>query len=309
MKWFYGFYPTDRIKINNKYHYISDFFPQINILFSIWPIISSHQYFYRKIKIKSFRRVFSIPEKTEVIADSGSFSYYRLKNNFGIQWNLKSILKIYDAIKPNFAVHNDIPISFLKKIKDIDTKRILEKNLSNANCFLKSIQNKQYEPIGVAQGINEEDYINQILELYYLGYNYVGIGGIAYKGEKRIDSILTSIFQNIRIDKLKIKLHVFGVGRINILKKYKIYSFDNTSPLNDSHRDKIGKRTYYYLIDDKGKSFVKGSLFDLQKQNYRIKCNCPVCNILSEEILLTGSAYTNHSRAFHNAYIYNKCLL
>lgn len=76
MKWFYGLHPTDRIIFNNKSCFISDFFPHINILFSIWPIIYNHQYLYRKIKSKSFRKYFSINDNTELMADSGSFVVY-----------------------------------------------------------------------------------------------------------------------------------------------------------------------------------------------------------------------------------------
>lgn len=308
MKWFYGLYPTDRIKINNKYYYISNFFPKINILFSVWPIISRCKSYYTKIKEASFREVFSIPHDTEVIADSGSFSYFRSKVKINFEWNLQKIVKIYDLIKPNYAVHNDIPISLIKRKDSLIINKSLNKNLVNAKNFKKVCKNKEYNLIGVAQGVSLEDYVNQILDLYYLGYNYIGLGGIAYSGVKKIDSILSLISKNNEIGKLKIKLHIFGVGRITLLKKYQIYSFDNTSPLIDSHRDGAGKRTYYYIFDEIEKVIKKNSLIDLQKKKYNVTCKCPVCVMLSNDILLTGSAFTNHSRAFHNAHIYQKAI-
>lgn len=306
MKWFYGLYPTDRIKIKNDYYYISNFFPKINILFSIWPILSNCRYFFNKIKNASFRGVFSISKNTEVIADSGAFGYYRLKDKSKINLNLNSILRTYDIIKPDYAVHNDIPISFLGKGSNFDKNKLLKKNLSNARVFLKKYRIQGSKLVGVAQGISNEDYKEQIMELYHIGYNYIGIGGIAFLGGKRINSILRNIFQNIEINKLKINLHIFGVGRLFILKQFKIYSFDNTTPLNDSHRDKFGKRTYYYIFDKSENSYKKESLSKLRNQKYQVICTCPVCKILQNEILLTGSAFRNHSRAFHNANIYQK---
>jgi len=194
MKWFYGLYPTDRLKIKNKYYYISDFFPHIKIMFSIWPLFSKCKSFLNKIQNYSFKVVFSIPKETEVIADSGAFGYYRSKNKYNISWNLQKILKIYDIIKPDFAVHNDIPVSFINENDPANINKLLQKNLENAKKFIKMVKNKDYSPIAVAQGTTENDYVNQIQALYHFGYNYIGIGGIAYLGAKRISSILSSIF-------------------------------------------------------------------------------------------------------------------
>lgn len=308
MKWYYGLYPTDRIKIKNKYKYLSDFFPDINIMFSIWPLIYRCNHYLSKIKNDSFRHVFSIPNETEVIADSGAFGYHRLKNKCKLDWNLKIILKLYRYIKPNYAVHNDIPVNFLIKNRTRFIQKLLKKNIRNALEFIKCTKDEIFTPIGVAQGVMYEDYIRQIEELYSIGYKYIGIGGIAYLGLKRINLILSNIFRNDDIKRLKLKIHIFGVGKYDILKKYPIHSFDNTTPLNDSHRDKSGKRTYYYIINNMKNSFSKRSIFELQKINYKVQCKCPVCQILSEEIIYTGSALRNHSRAFHNAYTYNKMI-
>ncbi|MEJ2248658.1 MAG: hypothetical protein P8Y97_03240 [Candidatus Lokiarchaeota archaeon] len=259
-----------------KYYYISDFFPQINIMFSIWPIITNNSYIYKKIKNQSFRKYFTIPKKTEVMVDSGSFSYYRLKNKNIKEIKLNEILKTYEIICPNYAVHNDIPVSFLQT--KIDKEKLLNKNLINAKQFINKINLNKYIPIGVAQGITKEDYLKQILELYFLGYDYIGIGGIAYLSEVKINSILSYIFQNLNLKKIGIKIHIFGVGRFNILKRFPINSFDCSTPLNDSHRDKVGKRTYYYILNNDSKDIIKKSIRSFQKHSYNIKCYCTLCN-------------------------------
>ena len=92
MKWFYGLYPTDRIKIQDNYYYISDFFPEINIIFSIWILLYRCKSYYSKIKQKPFREVFSINQKTEVMVDSGAFGFYRSKCKNNINWSLKEVL-------------------------------------------------------------------------------------------------------------------------------------------------------------------------------------------------------------------------
>ncbi len=305
MKWYFGLYPTDRIKINGKYFYISHFFPKIKIIFSIWPLISVCKSFYHKIKNSSFRTFFSIDSNTELILDSGAFGFYRLynSNNF---LNVDKILKIYELIQPNYGVHNDIPIFFLKSRINFNLDALKLKNIENAKKFLKKAQKYNFKPIGVAQGLTEEDYIDQLLELYHIGYEYIGIGGIAYSRDQRIRKILNSIEEFIIKNKIKIKIHVFGVGRLHLLKNYNIFSFDNTTPLNDAHRDKSGKRTYYYILDEKCKKLVKESLIILRQKKFKPNCRCPLCSLLSNEILHTGSALRNHSRAFHNAYLYNK---
>lgn len=306
MKWFYGLYPTDRIKIKGKYYYITNFLPKLNILFSIWPFISNCRFIYNKLKDKPFKTIFNISRNSEIIADSGSFSFYRLKNRNNMKLTLSKLIEIYDSIKPNFAVHNDIPIKYFKLSKNIIKKKLLKKNLINAKLFLNKTNNKNYKPIGVAQGITGKDYISQILDLYSFGFDYIGIGGMAYLGSNSLNEILISISEKIKFDKLKIRLHIFGVGRLEVLKNFKIYSFDNTTPLNDSHRDKQGKRTYYYFLDKMNSKIIKKPLYTLQNQKFKVICTCPLCKLISNEILKTGSALRNHSRAFHNAFIYQK---
>ena len=300
MKWFFGLYPGDKVKIKGSYYYISDFFPEINILFNIYYILKKNK-LYKEIENYSFDKIFSI-KNNKVMADSGSFIYYR-KNIKPPR--IDTLIRRYRLINPDYAVHNDIPISFLKK--NIKSSTLLKKNLTNAKEFLMRSKNENYIPIGVAQGFNKHTYLKQIKELYYLGFEVIGIGGIAKKSNSLIKEYLEFVKDFVK--KNKIKIHIFGVGRFDPLKNIPIYSFDNTSPVQDAHRDSIGKVSYYYWITNK-KSIKKLSLFDINNGliEFNEKCCCEMCEIFQDEIFQTGKAPRNRARSYHNAYIYQKCL-
>lgn len=301
MKWFFGLYPGDRVLINGSYHYISEFFPKINILFNSKYLIKKNS-LYKKVEELGFRELFSIYE-ADLFLDSGSYFYYRYNE---LPPKISTLIKRYDFVNPDYVAHNDIPVAFLNT-QNHNIKKLLRKNLWNAVDFLKITRDRDYISVGIAQGINEIDYLRQIKELYHIGYNYIGIGGIARKSTKVIRKFLSYVSDFVK--KNKIKLHLFGIGRLDIIKDAPIYSFDNTSPVQDAHRDSIGKVSYYYWLTNK-KSIKKLSLFDINNGliEFNENCYCDMCEIFQEEIFQTGKAPRNRARSYHNAYIYQKCL-
>jgi len=296
--WYYGLHPTDGIQISGRYYHINYFFPKINVLFNIMYLVKKNS-LYQKVSENSFRNYFSL-EDNLLLCDSGSFVYYRKNKD---PPPLLTLIDRYDLVQPDFVVHNDIPVSFF--VTDYTKKeKFLKKNIENAKTFLIATKNKEYLPIGVAQGLTRNDYYQQIKQLYHLGYDYIGIGGIAKKGTKFIRLLLESV-SRLTLE-LKIKLHIFGVGRFKILNGLPIHSFDNTIPLQDAHRDSIGKVSYFYIIN-KRKILEKIPLIKIanEKLESEIECFCPVCEIFGEEIYLTGKAPRNRARAVHNASVYD----
>jgi len=298
MKWFFGLYPGDKVKINGTYFYISDFFPDINILFNVFYILKKNK-LYNKIISQGFRNVFSIKDNL-ILVDSGSYIYYRY--NLSIP-SVDKIIQRYRLINPEYVVHNDIPVGFLND--KANKNRFLQKNLSNAKIFSRKTKNENYQKIGVAQGTTKEEYLEQIKELFHMDYEIIGIGGIARKSTIRIREYLDYI--KSYVEKNKIKLHIFGVGRFDAIKNMPIYSFDNTSPVQDAHRDSNGLRTYYYHLNGK-MEIIKLSLLDIEKGTIKVedKCTCEMCKIFQEKIFQTGKAPRNRARSYHNALMYQK---
>lgn len=155
----------------------------------------------------------------------------------------------------------------IKKIKRKLTKKEKEERwnltLNNAEeMFNKSLE-KKYENlrlIGVTQGLNHTSYGLGVKKLLDIGYDYVGLGGLARKPTNYIINVLEKVTQQIKREikrrgkryklPVKIGLHLFGLGRQNFLGnmiQYGVSSFDSASLLRTSW---LSSEKNYLLDED-----------------------------------------------------------
>ncbi len=117
--------------------------------------------------------------------------------------------------------------------------------LNNAEQFLIAARalGRGFTPVGVIQGWSPKSMAQAAVSLCNMGYKYLAVGGMV---PLRIDQIEQAIAAIRDAIPGRVRLHVLGFGKteeLDRLRKYKIASFDTTSPLVRAFKD--GKRNYY----------------------------------------------------------------
>jgi len=139
--------------------------------------------------------------------------------------------------------------------------------LDNAEIMYKKSREKKYEKmrlIGVTQGVDHEHYEIGLKKLFEIGFDYVALGGLVRKPNRYIINVLERIHPIIQreMDKrnkknkiqTRIGLHLFGIGRVNLLDKmlqYGVTSFDNAyhrKAWTDSKKNYLINGDYYTAI-------------------------------------------------------------
>jgi len=255
------------------------------------------------------KEVLKIPNKITLMTDSGAYQYISPEYE-EIPISPEELMELYRKLQTDIGVHLDWPIT-----PNLDRKMIRKRyktTLENALIFKELTEKEKYRKIkiiAVTQGLTPSMH-KKCAETYVkLGFKYIGIGGLVpllrFRTKydevyKIIDGVL-SVTKNIR----KIKIHLFGVGNINILKKYEHLSeklsFDNATPtLSAIKGDIIFFNPHYERFNiAKNKSKIKR----------KIPCiYCPACKKYGRNILKRGKREWNFGRAVHN-YVHYKMFL
>ena len=193
-----------------------------------------------------------------VIGDSGAWLY---KYEEEPPISVKELLDYYVKIKIPIGTHLDHMI--LKTIRVDGHKRELTQrekekrwkvNLYNARETMELLNKEKFnglQIIGVVQGWDVESYRVAARQLLEMGYDYLGVGGIARKPTSQLVKIVEAI--NKEIDKLpsekrdKIKLHLFGFARLRLipfLMSKRVVSFDTAAPLRQAWES--GEHNYHF---------------------------------------------------------------
>lgn len=130
--------------------------------------------------------------------------------------------------------------------------------LSMASEFLaRSKGMTHFVPLGVIQGWSANSMAWAAAQMVRMGYDYLAVGGLVPLKVPQIHAALEAIRAAIPD---RVKLHLLGFGKIEQLgefERYKIASFDTTSPLlrafkdavkNYFARDSNGELSYYTAI-------------------------------------------------------------
>ncbi len=235
--------PTDGLKVTS--HEIYGTAPYDGILVS-------------KVKIeenkKNLRRVqkSGIHEhlnfKGPVFGDCGAYGYI---NDRDPPFSPVEIADYYNALGFDYGVSVDHLI--VPAVEDEKQYRF-DLTMKNAESFLKRHQERAYSyvPIGAAQGWNPSSYQDAVKALLDMGYKYIAIGGLTRAQTSNILKVMRAVHDVIEKHDDDIKVHLFGVARINALRTLQelgLSSFDSASHLR---RSWLGARSNYILSGDKG---------------------------------------------------------
>ena len=207
----------------------------------------------RRIKMQGIKRFLRYYDG-EIFGDNGAFSYHMLDEP---PYSVSETVTFYEKCKFNYGMSVDHIIFEYDKRFDTDGEfddnyKVTEKmqtrydiTINNAKEFLKEC-NKQkvnFHPIGVVQAWSPNSMKRAARELIDMGYTYIAIGGLVPLDINSCEEIVKSVRDEIGYD---IKIHLLGFAKAKQLDrfiKYKITSFDSTSPLIRAFKD--DKDNYY----------------------------------------------------------------
>lgn len=251
------------------------------------------------------------PEK--LMVDSSAFFY--IFNNVALPPQ-KEIFKhqlriIKGANCKIMLTHLDRPINH-KSFNSINVYNAIEKTLGNAYEFLELINrhhlydNYDFQPIGVIQGNDKLSLQYCANELKKIGFKKFGLGSLAVLFNP--NEIMKRIKWACDIVGGE-NLHVFGISRLDIIEeliRVNIMSLDSTRPIKAAIYNGIFYsnpfRTFGITMAQNASSYGKTI-------SETLPCDCPVCSINPDAILVTGNKKSINDRAVHNYYHLIKHLL
>ena len=196
--------------------------------------------------------------KGPVIGDSGAWLY---KNQEAPPYSVRELLEYYVKLKIPVGAHLDHGIFKTINVDGIRRELTLEEKkkrwqitIDNARETMELLQKEKFNHlkiIGVIQGWDLESYRKAAREILKMGYDYIGIGGIARRPTSQLVKIVEVV--NKEINKLpterkkQIKIHLFGFARLRLipfLMKKRVVSFDTASPLRQAWES--GEHNYLF---------------------------------------------------------------
>jgi hypothetical protein len=200
----------------------------------------------------------------KILGDCGAFGYIKEDEP---PYQTQDILKYYQQIGVDYGVSIDHLIVGGFATVGIREKRY-DLTIKNAQDFLDKYKkgNYNFEPIGAVQGWSPESYADAVSKYINMGYKYIAIGGLAREKNDIIINILKAIYPELKSD---IKLHLFGVGRLNLIPIFRhlgVTSFDSASPLRKAWLD---PEANYHCIT--GDIYAAVRIPNIDRYNVRIK--------------------------------------
>jgi len=228
---------------------------------------------YQLIMDKGAHGFLRLPKSFEIMGDCGAWGYITYDEP---PFKTEEIIDYYATCGFNYGVSIDhliVPMVF--KDKPGEKEKRWKITIENAREFFDIWMSKDkyiqsFRPIGVAQGWDVESYRKAVVELLNMGYDYIGLGGLAKAQTGKLESkseskLLLPVLQGVWLDlkkymdktKKKIDLHVFGVARpshLQTMSSLGVTSFDSASPLR---RAWIGATSNYFSINGRSYSAIR----------------------------------------------------
>lgn len=185
-----------------------------------------------------------------IMGDCGAFSYRAAKTP---PYKIDDTLEFYEdgAFTHGCSVDHLI-FDFLddSAAGPTEARRRFDITLDNAENFLKGSKalGRCFTPVGVIQGWSAKSMAQAGALLCKQGYKYLAVGGMVPLKIEQIEAALSAIRGAIP---RSTRIHLLGFGKteqLDRLRKYRISSFDTTSPLLRAFKD--GRRNYYARTDD-----------------------------------------------------------
>lgn len=219
---------------------------------------------YEHILNEGIHGFLRLPKTFEIMGDCGAWGYI---DEDEPPFKAEEVLDYYVSCGFNYGVSVD---HMIVPAHAEQNERRLEITIDNAREMFELLQSKDkylnsIRIIGAAQGWDVNSYRQSVRQLLKIGYDYIGLGGLARaptgtentsSQSKTVLNVVKSacieISKWMKNDRRRVDLHVFGVARPQImpsLARYGVTSFDSASFLR---RAWLGASTNYYTFGGKG---------------------------------------------------------
>ena len=256
---------------------------------------------YERILERGIHQFLHLPPEIEIMGDCGAWGYIDKEEP---PFEVGEVLDYYVRCGFNYGVSVDhliVPAYDDQKERrwkiTIDRAREMHRLWSSREDYQRSVR-----IIGVAQGWDVGSYREAVRELLDIGYDYVGLGGLARsptgtKSEKEgtknilnvVKGVWTDITKWIDENKRRIDVHIFGVARPQLLPelvKYGVTSFDSASFLR---RAWLSAQNNYHTLDGKSYSAIR---IPQVERSPALKGNTnPYLKVLEQEALNATRSY------------------
>jgi hypothetical protein len=183
-----------------------------------------------------------LPAQYELLGDCGAWGYIREPEP---TFTPAEALTLYEQLGVDHGVSVDhlIVTEF-----EHEKQQRYDITLRNAEQFLKLHRERscQFTPIGAVQGWDPESYVKAALAEVAMGYDYLGLGGLARSNTATVRSVVEAVSTAVPDH---VRLHVFGVARLPLLPLFiqrKIASVDSAAPLRQAW---LSANDNYYTLD------------------------------------------------------------
>ena len=214
----------------------------------------------RRIMEQGIHDFLHLPPNFEIMGDCGAFGYIEQDEP---PFGTKETLDYYINCRFNYGVSIDHLI--VPKFAEQNEKR-WQITVDNAREMYNLWKSKDeylsnLRIIGIAQGWDVPSYRRSVRELLNIGYDYIGVGGLARAptgqigkagSTKTVYNVMYGVVYEVKkwceTKKSKVDIHIFGFARpklVTILQKMGVSSFDSASFLRSA-----------WLGEDGGKYFT-----------------------------------------------------
>jgi len=201
----------------------------------------------RRMRLQGIKRFLRYYDG-EVFGDNGAFSYHQLDVP---PYKVDETVTYYEDCGFDYGMSVDHIIFEYDKRFDTDGKfddnfkvsEAMQKRyditISNAKEFLSECKKQKvdFHPIGVIQAWSPNSMKKAARTLVSMGYDYIAIGGLVPLDVNTCEEIIKVVREEIGFD---IRIHLLGFAKAKQLErfvKYKITSFDSTSPMIKAFKD------------------------------------------------------------------------
>ena len=180
------------------------------------------------LRPKQLREHFGLSDKQFLFGDCGAFSYVG-ENEPTI--STEQAIALYELYNFDFGTSVDhIPI---KTLSGQERHARVEMTRDNAEEFIKQWRkHKLFTPVGAVQGVDAEQYAENVQRYYEMGYRHMAVGGLVPQQDAAIEEIVRSISEAVKKLRHRPWIHLFGIFRPklqNLFRELGIDSFDSAS--------------------------------------------------------------------------------
>lgn len=244
---------------------------------------------FRRIGARAFLRMTGTRFRDfPIFGDCGAFSYVKMSKP---PYNSDMMLDFYEDGQFTHGCSVDhIIFDF-----DANAKRMtggseiarerFRITLDNAADFLKKSKGlgRKFTPLGVIQGWSASSMAEAARRLEKMGYKYLAVGGLVPLRAEQIHICLAQIREQISPNA---KLHLLGFAKadqIHEFARYRIASFDSTSPLTRAFKD--AKANYYSANGKQSLDYYTAIRIPHPTENTRLKKKAKIRGVSQEKLL------------------------